>query len=173
MPTTKDRLIQSSRLVVKTAAVINRLFLAAVILGLLFSAIFPTQFATLMQPGHGGDSGSTITGLRWELLLGIAMAVATDRLLAALAEIVASAGAGDPFISDNARRLQIIGWALLALQLMDIFGAILVKFFPILSSGASGIPFSPGGWLAVLMAFVLSRVFAAGSAMRDELEGTV
>jgi hypothetical protein len=27
--------------------------------------------------------------------------------------------------------------------------------------------------MAVLMVFVLSRVFAVGSAMRDELEGTV
>ncbi len=171
MPNTTDRLIQSSRFVVKFAALINRLFLAAVILGLLFSAIFPAQFSMLMQPGHGSDS--TITGLRWELLLGIGMAAATDRLLAALAQIVASAGGGDPFIADNARRLQIIGWALLVLQLVDVFGAIIVKFFPILNSGASAIPFSPGGWLAVLMAFVLSRVFAAGSAMRDELEGTV
>jgi hypothetical protein len=33
--------------------------------------------------------------------------------------------------------------------------------------------FSAAGWLAVLMVFVLSRVFSVGSAMREELEGTV
>ena len=33
--------------------------------------------------------------------------------------------------------------------------------------------FSINGWLAVLLTFVLARVFAQGALMRDELEGTV
>lgn len=170
----KDRLIKGSRLVVRIAIVTNRLFLLAVIVGLLLSWIFPAQFvALLIQPGPGTDVRSAMTGLQLLMLLGLAMAVATDRLLAPLAQIIASAGAGDPFISANARRLQTIGWALLALQLLDIPGALLEKFFPSLGSAAPDVTFSPGGWIAVLMVFVLSRVFAAGSAMRDDLEGTV
>ena len=174
MPTSKDRLINTSRLVVRIATFTNRLFLAAVILGLLLSWIFPAFFvAALIHPVPGTDIHSILTGMRWMLLLGIAMAVATDRLLAALAQIVATAGAGDPFVSANALRLQTIGWALLVLQLLEIPGAIIGRSFPILSSGTPTVPFSPGGWIAVLMVFVLSRVFAAGSAMRDDLEGTV
>jgi Protein of unknown function (DUF2975) len=170
----KDRLIKGSRLVVRIAIVLNRFFLAAVVVGLLLSWIFPAQFvALLLQPSPGTDVGSALTGVRLLMLLGLAMAVVTDRLLAALAQIIASAGAGDPFISANARRLQTIGWALLALQLLDIPGALLEKFFPSLGSAAPDVTFSPGGWIAVLMVFVLSRVFAAGSAMRDDLEGTV
>jgi hypothetical protein len=170
----KDRLIKGSRLVVRIAIVLNRLFLAAVVVGLLLSWIFPAQFvALLLQPTPGTDVGSALTGVRLLMLLGVAMAVVTDRLLAPLAQIIASAGAGDPFISANARRLQTIGWALLALQLLDIPGALLEKFFPSLGSAAPDVTFSPGGWIAVLMVFVLSRVFAAGSAMRDDLEGTV
>jgi hypothetical protein len=170
----KDRLIKGSRLVVRMAIVLNRLFLLAVIVGLLLSWIFPAQFvALLLQPSPGTDVRSAMTGVRLLMLLGVAMAVVTDRLLAALAQIIASAGAGDPFISANARRLQTIGWALLALQLLDIPGALLEKFFPALGSAAPDVTFSPGGWIAVLMVFVLSRVFAAGSAMRDDLEGTV
>ncbi|MDQ1450277.1 MAG: hypothetical protein QOK38_143 [Acidobacteriaceae bacterium] len=170
----KDRLIKGSRLVVRIAIVTNRLFLLAVVVGLLLSWIFSAQFAALLlQQNAGIDVQSAMTGLRLLMLLGIAMAVATDRLLAALAQIIASAGAGDPFISANARRLQTIGWTLLALQLLDIPGALLEKFFPSLGSAAPDVTFSPGGWIAVLMVFVLSRVFAAGSAMRDELEGTV
>ena len=119
----KDRLIKGSRLVVRTAIVLNRLFLAAVVVGLLLSWIFPAQFvALLLQPSPGTDVGSALTGVRLLILLGLAMAVVTDRLLAALAQIIASAGAGDPFISANARRLQTIGWALLTLQLLDIPG---------------------------------------------------
>ena len=33
--------------------------------------------------------------------------------------------------------------------------------------------FSVNGWLAVLLTFVLARVFAEGARMRDDLEGTV
>ena len=138
------------------------------------SFLFPAQFtALLIQPHPATDTQSETTGLRLMMLLGIAMSLAADRLLVALAQIIASAGAGDPFISANARRLQTIGWALLVLQLLDIPGALLERFFPSLGSGTPGVPFSPGGWIAVLMVFVLSRVFAVGSAMRDELEGTV
>jgi hypothetical protein len=170
----KDRLIKGSRLVVRIAIALNRLFFLAVVVGLLLSWIFPAQFvALLLQPSPGTDVQSALTGVRLLMLLGVAMAVATDRLLAPLAQIIASAGAGDPFISANARRLQTIGWALLALQLLDIPGALLERFFPSLGSAAPDVTFSPGGWIAVLMVFVLSRVFAAGSAMRDDLEGTV
>jgi hypothetical protein len=33
--------------------------------------------------------------------------------------------------------------------------------------------FSINGWLAVLLTFLLARVFATGTLMRDDLEGTV
>jgi hypothetical protein len=33
--------------------------------------------------------------------------------------------------------------------------------------------FSINGWLAVLLTFLLARVFAQGTLMRDDLEGTV
>ena len=37
----------------------------------------------------------------------------------------------------------------------------------------SGAGFSINGWLAVLLTFILSRVFAEGAHMREDLEGTV
>jgi hypothetical protein len=42
-----------------------------------------------------------------------------------------------------------------------------------MGNAAPDATFSIGGWIAVLMVFVLSRIFAAGAVMRDELEGTV
>ncbi len=170
----KDKLIKSSRWAVRIATWANGLFLIAVSLGLLLSCILRTPFATLLiQQRPGNDVHSEMTGLRLLMLLGGAMAVATGFLLAALTQIIASAGEGDPFIAANAPRLRSIGWSLLALQLLDIPGDLLQKFFPSLGSGAPDVTFSPGGWLAVLMVFVLSRVFAAGTAMRNDLEGTV
>jgi hypothetical protein len=91
----------------------------------------------------------------------------------ALTQIIETARAGDPFISANARRLQTIGWALLTLQLLDIPAAVIERYFPSMGMGTPDSAFSAAGWMAVLMVFVLSRVFAVGSAMRDELEGTV
>ena len=82
--------------------------------------------------------------------------------------------AGDPFVAANASRLQAIAWLLLALQLLSIVigaigKAISAPAHPVhLDAG-----FSISGWLAVLLTFVLARVFAEGAAMRDDLEGTI
>ena len=170
----KTRLVRSSRWVVVIAVMLNRLFLVAVVCGLLLSFVLSTGFAALLlEDAPRVDVHAEMTGLRLLMLIGVAMAIATEVLLAALVQIIASARDGDPFIAANGGRLQTIGWALLTLQLLDIPGALLVKFFPSLGSAAPDVTFSPGGWLAVLMVFVLSRVFAAGSAMKDDLEGTV
>jgi hypothetical protein len=168
----KDRLVRGSRLVVRIALVLNRLFFLAVVAGLVLSWIFSGQFVGLLLPSTP-DVRSAAIGLRLLMLIGIAMAVGAEVVLRELAQIIESAGAGNPFIAANARRLQTMGWALLGLQLLDIPGALVGRFFPSLGSAAPDVSFSPGGWIAVLMVFVLSRVFAAGSVMKDELEGTV
>jgi hypothetical protein len=173
-PSNKDRLIKSSRLIVRIALIANRVFFFAVIALLLVSAILSTHFVPMLLPQTSAlDLPSALHGLRLLMLIGIAEAVGTEILLRALAQIIESTSAGDPFIAANARRLQTIGWALLGLQLLDIPGALLDKFCPALGSAAPDVSFSPGGWLAVLMVFVLSRVFTVGSTLRDDLEGTV
>lgn len=169
-----DRLIGTSRVVVRAGIVLNRLFLVAVCIALLLSWLFATSFAGfLIASNPGTNEAAQLIGLRFELLIGIVMAIATDRLLTALGRMIESARAGNPFILANARRLQTIGWALLVLQLLDISGMLLGKAVPSLGSAAPDSDFSAGGWLAVLMVFILSRVFAAGAVMRDELEGTI
>ena len=50
-----------------------------------------------------------------------------------------------------------------------IAGAVSIPGHPLdLDAG-----FSISGWLAVLLTFLLARVFAEGTRMRDDLEGTV
>jgi hypothetical protein len=169
-----DGLIRSSRLVVRIALVINRVFFVAVICLLLFSLIFPGAFAgAMVQPAPGRDVAAAIVGMRWLMLIGIAEAVGTEILLRALTAIIESAGAGDAFIAVNARRLQTIGWALLGLQCLEIPAFVLYKCFPSMGSARPDVSISWGGWIAVLMVFVLSRVFTAGAAMKADLEGTV
>jgi Protein of unknown function (DUF2975) len=169
-----DRLIKTSRLVVRTAWVGNRILLVALVVGLLLTWIFPRQFAEWILDGNlGANLQSAMTGVRWLIVIGIAGSAATDRIFVALGQVIATVGAGDPFVRENARRLQTIAWALFVLQLLDIPAALLGRFYPGMGSAAPSDTISIVGWISVLMVFVLSRVFAAGSAMRDDLEGTV
>jgi hypothetical protein len=88
--------------------------------------------------------------------------------------IVETVRAGDPFVASNADRLRSIAWALLVVQVLSVVigaiaKAISTPAYPVnLDAG-----FSINGWLAVVLTFVLARVFSAGALMRDDLEGTV
>ena len=169
-----DRLTRTARIIVRLAWAANRLFIVGVVAAFLLTWIYPAQYADLIGRAiPGTDVPSAMTGARLLLLLGIAMAIVTDRLLAALADIIATASAGDPFIDANAQRLQWIGWCLLALQLCEIPGALLAQHYPSLGPAAPSGDIWIGGWIGVLMVFVLARLFAAGAAMRDDLAGTV
>ena len=169
-----DRLIKTSRLVVRTAWVANRILLVALVVGLGLSWGFSKQFGEWVLAGNAGANlQSAVTGARWLIVIGILGSAATDRIFVALAKMIATVSAGDPFVRENARRLQTIAWALFALQLLDIPAGLLGRFYPGMGSAAPSDTISIVGWISVLMVFVLSRVFAAGSTMRDELEGTV
>ena len=122
----------------------------------------------------GPDAERTIWGLRAVATLGLVTIPINHAVLTRLLRIVETVGRGDPFIADNAYRLNAIAWFLLALQLIGMLiggigEAISTKEFPVeLDAG-----FSVNGWLAVILTFVLARVFAEGTLMREDLEGTV
>ncbi len=168
------RLVGTSRVVVTGAWVVNRVFLGAVGLGFVLSWVMGGVFAWWVgQIGPGGDVASKMAGVRLLLLVGVVMGGATEGLLSALRAVVETARLGDPFVAANARRLQTIGWCLLVLQVLDVPAWLAGRLFPALGTGAPGLDVSVGGWVAVLMVFVLSRVFAAGAVMRDEIAATV
>jgi hypothetical protein len=120
------------------------------------------------------DAERLIMGLRAVAVLGLAAIPLNDVVLKRLLAMVETVRAGDPFVSANAHRLQAIAWALLVLQLLSVvIGAIgksvSTPAHPVhLDAG-----FSINGWLAVLLTFLLARVFAEGTNMREDLEGTV
>jgi hypothetical protein len=115
-----------------------------------------------------------IMALRAVALLGLVAIPLNYAVLKRLLAIVGTVRAGDPFVAANATRLQAIAWVLLALQLLSIVIGAIGKMastpaHPVhLDAG-----FSVNGWLAVLLTFVLARVFAEGALMRDDLEGTI
>ena len=95
-------------------------------------------------------------------------------ILKRLLAIVETVRAGDPFVAANALRLQTIAWNLLALQLLSVvIGAIAKSVSTPAHQLHLQAGFSISGWLAVLLTFLLARVFAEGTLMRQDLEGTV
>ena len=120
------------------------------------------------------DAERLIMGLRAVAVLGLVGIPLNYAVLKRLLAIVETVRAGDPFIAANANRLQAIAWTLLALQLLSlvisaIAKAVSIPWHPLdMDSG-----FSINGWLAVLLTFLLARVFAKGTRMREDLEGTV
>jgi hypothetical protein len=113
-------------------------------------------------------------GLRAIAVIGLLSVPLNYLVLRRLLAMVETVRAGDPFVAANAHRLQTIAWALLALQLLSmlidaIARTVSTPAHPLdLDAG-----FSINGWLAVLLTFLLARVFAAGTLMREEIEGTV
>jgi hypothetical protein len=120
------------------------------------------------------DTARLVMGLRAIAIVGLAAVPLNYAILTRLLAMVGTVRAGDPFVAANAHRLQTIAWALLALQLLGVVVGAIAKS---ISSPAHPVDLEPGssinGWLAVLLLFVLARVFAEGALMREELDGTV
>lgn len=120
------------------------------------------------------DADRLILGLRVVATLGLGVILLQYAVLKRVLAIVETVREGDPFVATNASRLEAIARALLVLQIISvIIGAI----GEAVSSPAHPVDldagFSINGWLAVLLMFVLARVFAHGTRLRDDLEGTV
>src|SRR5262249_6754207 len=120
------------------------------------------------------DTDRLVLGLRAIAVLGLVGIPLNYVFLKRLLAIVETVRGGDPFVGANATRLRTIASALLALQLLSVVigsiaKAVSTPAHPIhLDAG-----FSVSGWLAVLLTFLLARVFAEGTVMRKDLEGTV
>src|SRR5437899_2967439 len=115
-----------------------------------------------------------VMGLRAIAVLGLAAIPLNYAVLKRLLAIVETVRGGDPFVAANASRLQAIAWALLALQLLSlVIGAIAKAVSTPAHPLHLDAGFSINGWLAVLLTFLLARVFAQGTLMREDLEGTV
>jgi hypothetical protein len=162
-----------AHVVLRILIVLNWL-MAAAILALL--VVIPNEqwIMSALKLSPSPEADRVVLGLRAIALLGLAAIPLNYAVLKRLLAIVGTVRAGDPFVAANASRLQAIAWALLALQLLSVvIGAIArtvsTPAHPVdLDAG-----FSINGWLAVLLTFLLARVFAEGTLMREDLEGTV
>jgi hypothetical protein len=167
-------LLPVAYVVLRILVVLNWLYGAAILGLLAFTFVNEPWFMRAIDVPASADAAPITTGLRAIAALGLVSIPLNHAVLTRLLRIVETVGRGDPFVAANAYRLNAIAWALLALQLLSIViggigKAIASKEFPLhLDAG-----FSISGWLAVILTFVLARVFAEGTLMREDLEGTV
>ena len=148
--------------------------LAAAILVLLFVMPNERWILSSFKLSPSPDADQLVLGLRAIAVIGLAVIPLNVMVLKRLLAIVETVRAGDPFVPTNARHLRAIAWTLLALQLLSLLIGTIGK---VISTPAHPVHLSAGfsinGWLAVLLTFLLARVFAEGTHMREDLEGTV
>lgn len=160
-----------SRKALRALITLNWLFGAA-ILGLLISTFLAPEW--IARALGVADTPNAIVGMRLIMLIGIAATPVEYVVFSRLLAIVESVRAGDPFVTTNAQRLQTIAWAVLALELGRY---VVVGIANWVSTPARPIDmklnFAITPWLAVLLLFVLARVFEHGTRMREELDGTI
>jgi hypothetical protein len=125
------------------------------------------------------------SGIRAETIPWVVMMVLGLALLSALAffflrhlrRIVDSVSDGDPFVPINADRLRHMAWLAIAMQVVLVAITPTIVWFDALPHkqnvhhGSDGLSFA--ALVLALLLFVLARVFRVGTAMRDELEGTI
>lgn len=120
------------------------------------------------------DSARLFLGMRGIMVVGIIATPVLHVIYTRLLAIVETVTAGDPFVGQNASRLQSIAWAIVGLELMHV--AVVILASGVIVDGHKvdiGGKFSITPWLTILLLFVLARVFDQGARMRDDLAGTV
>jgi hypothetical protein len=162
-----------ARVVLKVLVILNWLS-GALIITLLAAMPNRQWIMSALDLPSGPEAEQIVLGLRAIALIGLATIPLNYLILKRLLAIVETVRTGDPFVAANADRLRAIAWSLLALQ---IAGLVIGTITNAISSPAHPIDidagFSINGWLAVLLTFLLARVFAEGAVMRSDLEGTV
>src|SRR3989454_10080588 len=172
-PASSSAALPVAYVVLRILIVVNWLLGAAI---LVLLVVMPNEqwIMAAFKLSPSPDAERLIMGLRAVAVLGLIGIPLNYVVLKRLLAIVLTVRAGDPFVAANAYRLQAIAWALLALQLLSlVIGAIAKTVSTPAHPLNVDAGFSINGWLAVLLTFLLARVFAEGTLMREDLEGTV
>jgi hypothetical protein len=163
-----------TRRVLKILIRLNQLMGVAILALLVASLAAEGMVMSALGAGPAGRNHRLVVGMRLVMVLGVAAVPVTHVVLTRLLAIVETVAGGDPFVIENAARLKAIAWAVLGLELMHLaVGAVAAGVSTVEAPLDLRWSFSATRWLAVLLLFVLARVFEQGSLMREDLAGTV
>jgi magnesium-transporting ATPase (P-type) len=149
-------------------------WLCALVFAVLVAIILVEPNA--LAPGFaslGVRAPAVLHGFAVMFTVWIFVAVAIHVILTRLVAMVDAVADGQPFVAVNADRLRTIAWALLAIQLLDLVSGLVVTRLGEQTGDYVDWSPSPGGWLAVLLLFVLAGVFRQGAAMQADVEATI
>jgi len=169
MNSTSARALAVARPVIQVLTVLNIIYGVCIALLLAWS-FFIEGWPRTPLGDFASNHPQLPNGLRAIVVIGVVGAVIAHAILRRLLAIVDTVRHGDPFIADNARRLTAIAWSVLALEVLRVVVAAIAS---VVWEAGHIEGFSIASWFAVLMLFVLAGVFAQGSRMRADLEGTV
>ena len=177
-----DPLLAIATIIVIIGQVLMAIAAVALIIAMPVLALFEGAITAELRASFG-DPAFLLPTLALLGIMAMALVIAglVFLFLENLRRIVRTVGGGDPFVPLNARRLTIMAWLMLAVELITIPMAALAMRLANIIDAAEGegataaIDFSYdfSGVLLVITLFVLARVFRKGAEMRADLEGTV
>ncbi|MDN3647163.1 DUF2975 domain-containing protein [Pontixanthobacter aestiaquae] len=174
---TRDPLLAAGRIIILLAQGLFALGAAALTIGFPIVLFMQGQFTEELQAEIGNPElvfpTSAILGL---MLLALIVVIMAFFFLNKMRLIIDTVADGDPFVPDNSERLTAMAWLMLAIQILAIPAAGLALYITKVLEDANatidaGIDLN--GVIMVVVLFILARVFRHGTAMREDLEGTV
>ena len=161
-----------SRILLTIARVFNLALAAAFLAMLLASFIFEPSFREYFgrQPL---DPDVILPVMRLWVVVALPMFAAVHVMLSRLLAMIGTVRAGDPFVPENAARTRTIAWCLLVVQLFELACGLFIGLLSRAGADVGDWDPSLSGWVAVLLLFVLARVFEEGARIRADLEAMV
>jgi Protein of unknown function (DUF2975) len=163
-----------ARATLRTLIVLN--WIAGALIFALLAISFLAEEWTWRALGVGrvGGHEGIVAGMRAIMVIGIVCVPIAYLVFRQLLRIVESVGMRTPFCVENAGRLRMIAWAMVALELLHagvvaMASAVSTPEVPLRITSH----FHVTGWLAIILLFVLAQVFLEGTRMREDLEGTI
>jgi Protein of unknown function (DUF2975) len=167
------KLLGVSRMLLSLARVFNLAAAAAFVAMLLASFLFEPTFRDYFGRRPPLDADVILPVMRLWVVAGLPMFAAVHVMLSRLLAMIETVRAGDPFAPENAARLKTIAWCLLVVQLFELACGLFISVLTRAGADVGDWDPSLSGWIAVLLLFVLARVFEEGARIRADLEAMV
>lgn len=174
MALSKDPLLSAAR----AAILVIRILIVVGMIGIVIigTVVIVAPGAIGVEADAGASRSPVIIGMLAMLMLATAALGLSYDFVGRLAAIIDTVRDGDPFTPANAARLTRMGWVALTVQLLAIPITLIGAWLqPRVDSNhlRMDTDFSLSGLILALVLFILARVFRQGTAMREDLEGTV
>lgn len=166
-----DRLLRFAPVAITAANVLLWFGICALVAAVAIFLIDPSALlADMTDDGMRVDRARATPWLPIVLFAVAGLLYLGIRFLSHLRAIARSA-VSDPFVPENAARLRAMAWLLLATEI----GGLVVQEAAVWlgAERRDGDVLALSSLIAVLALFVLARVFAHGTLLRDDVEGTV